>query len=847
MKCDIIIPVWDQKALTMRCIESIKRNTRTPYKIFIVDNGSREKTREYLEELKIKDHGLVTLIRNEKNLGFPKAVNQGISSSGAPYVCILNNDSEVCEDWLAEMIKIAESSEDIGIVNPASNNLGQKSPLKDSSGKWMEMSACIGFCMLIKRRVIEHIGGFDEIYSPGNFEDTDFSKQAIKNGYRCVMARGAYVYHRENTSFKKRKDWDRNFQRNKRIFCERWGTPLRVAYIIHGASSKEDERLKKGITRFLKSGDRVWVFSKSDFNLSPPHASLTIREVKGIGLNLVTLWHVIKKKKKFNLILTDNTRFFSILKAIKKFLNAKLIDTSKYIFLEDSDFLRVNLGCLGRAYYGFVNIDEARTHKKVLTARFTDLPIEDRLVKNILLDYNAIKHKRNSEVHAILKELERVSVPGCILNIDNFDSKLQHILEGHHFEPIRESYDKLYLVRGFFYAAPYVKDDLRRFLDEVKSALKQKGRLTIKVLNERLFSEKGEAVFFFDKASIVQLLNENRAHVDFVEVKGQFIEITIVDRNAFPSLMAPEQRKRICAIGQYMLLRYTQLGFTWDGVPRAFERLGMDYLLFEGMRNLEYKKIQEAIFSFKPHYLLIILKDTLPIVLDIKKELKSMGTKVIYWFCDPEQPKTKDLSGIIDTMFITNRGQLGEYKDAYNLERVYYMPQGFDPYTQHRLNMPEEWDVGFAGVASDVPLHKTRKALIQALEKRYTLKRSNTSRNNIAEFYAQTKTAFGASDFDYALYTSNRFYVALGCGACYVTKKFKGIELLAENRKHLLWFETKQELFDILDYYLSHDSEREKIRQNAARLALEKHTYGHRLRNIMGIMEGKTESFYGFL
>jgi hypothetical protein len=265
------------------------------------------------------------------------------------------------------------------------------------------------------------------------------------------------------------------------------------------------------------------------------------------------------------------------------------------------------------------------------------------------------------------------------------------------------------------------------------------------------------------------------------------------------------------------------------------------------MRNIEKKKLQEAILSFKPRYLFVILKDTLPIIYDIKKRLKDIGTRVIYWFCDPEHPKKEDLSELIDTMFLTNQGQIDEYKKAYNLKRVYYMPQGYGPYAQHRLNLSEEWDVGFAGAISDAPLHKTRRELINAMGKRYNLRTSNAVRNNIAEFYSQTKTVFGASDFDYELYTSNRFYVALGCGACYITKRFKGIELLVENKKHILWFETKQELFDLLDYYLSHNAEREGIRRAAEKLALDKHTYTHRIRNILDILNGKTESFYGFL
>jgi hypothetical protein len=529
---------------------------------------------------------------------------------------------------------------------------------------------------------------------------------------------------------------------------------------------------------------------------------------------------------------------------LKRFHRAKVVNREKYIFTDDSDFLRLNLGCYGRAYYGYVNIDEQKSNKRVLTFLFSDLPIENKMVKNILLDYNSISGKGHIELDAMFKELERISVPGCILSIDNFDKKLNSILDAHNFIPISDDYKNLFSVKSFIYSPLYIKDGLRVFIRNIKSG---PDNVKLKVLNERLTSEDGQGIIFFDKGSLAQIFNENSFFIDSLERRGEYIEIE-AHRNKYIS--SPDvlmQKKKICAIGQYMLWRYKGLGFDWDAAPRCFEKLGMDYLLIEGMRNLEIEKIKKVIVSFKPHYLLVVLKDTFPIVKGIKRELKSMGTRVIYWFCDPEHPMHQDLSDIIDTMFLTNRGQIEEYKNAYNLKRVFYMPQGFDPYAQHRINLPEIYDIGFAGAISNEPLHRDRKELIQTMQKRYKVKINNAVRNNIAEFYSQSKTAFGASDFDYELYTSNRFFVALGCGACYVTKKFKGIELLAENKKHILWFDTKDELFEILGYYIKHDSEREKIRNTASKLALERHTYECRMRNIMDIMEGKTKDFYGFL
>jgi len=307
MKCDIIIPVWNERTLTAKCIDSILRNTRALYRILIIDNGSDPETFQYLEARAKDNPGLIRLKRNNENLGFPKAVNQGIMLSDADYVCLLNSDTEVYKGWLEEMLIVAEKSKDIGTVNPASNNLGYKKPLSGSSGEWIEMSTCIGFCMLIKRVLIEKIGNFDEIYSPGNFEDADFCKRAIRAGYRCVMAKAAYVYHTQNVGFKKRVDWQERFDRNRDIFTDRWGKLSRVLYIIRDTASLDDNRLKEEMKAFLKNGDFVWIVLKNGISAGSmsEHLSLKVFRINGF-FNIRVLWRVLKRKKRFDEVMTDS-------------------------------------------------------------------------------------------------------------------------------------------------------------------------------------------------------------------------------------------------------------------------------------------------------------------------------------------------------------------------------------------------------------------------------------------------------------------------------------------------------------------------------------------------------------
>ena len=125
MKCDIIVPIWNELDITKRCIESILENTKFAYHLIIIDNASKPDVRTYLEGIKRKIPDL-SLIRNEENLGYVKAINQGLRLADSEFVCLLNNDTIVTDGWLREMVALADNNPEIGIINPSSNNLIKK-------------------------------------------------------------------------------------------------------------------------------------------------------------------------------------------------------------------------------------------------------------------------------------------------------------------------------------------------------------------------------------------------------------------------------------------------------------------------------------------------------------------------------------------------------------------------------------------------------------------------------------------------------------------------------------------------------------------------------------------------
>jgi GT2 family glycosyltransferase len=332
--CDIIIPVWDHLDFTRDCINSILKNTAPGYRLIIIDNGSAAGTKNYLKGLKATGKPEVVLIRNEENLGFVKAANQGIAASSAPFLCILNNDTIVTEGWLEEMMDVANGARDIGIVNPASNNLGQKPAkgesiesyghgLKKEAGKFVELGAAVGFCMLIKREVIEKTGPFDEIYGMGNFEDTDFSRRAVKAGYRCVRACGAYVYHRESSSFGKIKTFEEDFRRNRQIFEFRWGRPKRIAYMVDPADENAIKKLNAESLKLARSGNWVTYLSKGSLEI-PRHSNISAVTLSPERFYLKAVWSILKKKKRYDEVLVGEERIGNILERLSFIHKAKI-------------------------------------------------------------------------------------------------------------------------------------------------------------------------------------------------------------------------------------------------------------------------------------------------------------------------------------------------------------------------------------------------------------------------------------------------------------------------------------------------------------------------------------------
>lgn len=209
------------------CLQSIQEATSAPYELILVDDGSGDETAQFLRSFSSSNS--ITLIRNDTARGYTRAANQGILASAGEFVVLLNSDTIVVDHWLDRMAACARVSDRTGVVGPLSNTASYQSiPEYASGGDWamnplppgisvQEMGRIVaessgrlyprmpllnGFCLLVRRKVFEEIGLFDEDnFGAGYGEEDDFNLRARAAGWDLRLADDTYIYHAQSKSY----------------------------------------------------------------------------------------------------------------------------------------------------------------------------------------------------------------------------------------------------------------------------------------------------------------------------------------------------------------------------------------------------------------------------------------------------------------------------------------------------------------------------------------------------------------------------------------------------------------------------------------------------------------------
>ena len=216
LRASVIIPAWNEWALTRACLESLRPTLGVRDEVIVVDNGSSDDTVAGLRR-----YSWVKVVRHEENLGFAAGCNSGAAVATGDVVVFLNNDTLVPSRWLDGLLRpFADPT--VGATGPRSNfvsgpqlvptvaySLDRASELSSFARTWRqehqgqttEVTRLVGFCLAVRREAFAALGGFDETFGLGGAEDDDLCLRLVDAGHRLLIAHETFVHHHGHRTF----------------------------------------------------------------------------------------------------------------------------------------------------------------------------------------------------------------------------------------------------------------------------------------------------------------------------------------------------------------------------------------------------------------------------------------------------------------------------------------------------------------------------------------------------------------------------------------------------------------------------------------------------------------------
>jgi GT2 family glycosyltransferase/glycosyltransferase involved in cell wall biosynthesis len=224
----IIVPIFNAYDEVKSCLSSLIRQTTWPCGLILIDDASTDGRIAKLLDT-IKGYPGVTVCRNPENLGFTRTVNLGIAMAGGCDVVLLNSDTVVTPRWLENLRVAAYAQADVGTVTPLSNNAGAfsvpernvvnvlpswlsadryaRAVSQSSAGLYPEAPTGNGFCLYIRRAMLDDVGALHETAFPRGYgEENDLCMRALRRGWRHVIDDRTIIYHVRSASFGAEKD-----------------------------------------------------------------------------------------------------------------------------------------------------------------------------------------------------------------------------------------------------------------------------------------------------------------------------------------------------------------------------------------------------------------------------------------------------------------------------------------------------------------------------------------------------------------------------------------------------------------------------------------------------------------
>jgi len=275
----IVVLTRDGLTHLKRLFKALKENTvYKNYELIVVDNNSEDESVAFLEE---NPYDLpLKVIKNSYNASFSAGNNQAVAISKGEYILLLNNDIAPLKGWLSHLVSVMQENDNVGSVGsqllypsdpneplslkvqhsgiafrydyieqlklsffrPYNLGVGKRPIVVNKSMQTSEKIALTAACLLLKREVYDAVGGLDEGYDYG-YEDVDLGLKLYKAGYKNYYCQNSILFHYESSTQKLQSQKEIKGRRlhNIQYIHKKWNSYIKEHYFFE--KFKTNQRL----------------------------------------------------------------------------------------------------------------------------------------------------------------------------------------------------------------------------------------------------------------------------------------------------------------------------------------------------------------------------------------------------------------------------------------------------------------------------------------------------------------------------------------------------------------------------------------------------------------------------
>ncbi|HET9076926.1 MAG TPA: glycosyltransferase [Acidimicrobiales bacterium] len=255
----IALPVWNSWETTRGCLDALRQTMGIRDQVIVVDNGSSDATTSAPAR-----YPWIEYIRHEENRGFGAACNAALARARHEIVVFLHNDTIPLGRWIEPLVE-ALSDAAVAAAGPVSNNApgsqwatgagyGDGGDMRRFARAWAHAhrheqigtERLNSFCLAARRTAVQEIGGFDEGYHSGGYDDDDLCQRLVQSGHTLVIRPGSFVHHAGQVTFAANgTDWFDEKEKCRHRFARLHGADAVTAHpapLLSACIITKDER-----------------------------------------------------------------------------------------------------------------------------------------------------------------------------------------------------------------------------------------------------------------------------------------------------------------------------------------------------------------------------------------------------------------------------------------------------------------------------------------------------------------------------------------------------------------------------------------------------------------------------